>query len=183
MKNIEITAENTPNPQALKFLVNQTLTSEPYESNDAKKAHSCSPLAYKLLSLPWITNVFIGKDFITITKEEWVEWEPVQEPLINMIKQSLELEPAVIERKKEVLSSSQGSVVEKIKLIIDQDIQPAVQRDGGFIQFSDFKDGKLYVELKGACSGCPSAEITLKQGIEQLIQQEIPEVQEVISIN
>ena len=182
MKDIQITVETTPNPQALKFLVNQTLTDEPYEANDIQQAQKHSPLAYKILSLPWVINVFIGKDFITITKEDWVEWEPVKTPLTHMIKQSLEIESPVLKRKK-VSPEKQGDIVEKIKLIIDKDIQPAVQRDGGFIQFSDFKDGKLYVELKGACSGCPSAEITLKQGIEHLIQQEIPEVQEVISIN
>ena len=181
MSSIEI--KTTPNPHALKFVVNQVLTEEPYEYSDVQKAQKESTLAYKLLSLPWVLNVFIGKDFITITKEDWVEWEPVQEPLTYMIKESILSDSPIVRSKKHVKPLGAGSsVVEKIKFIIDNDIQPAVQRDGGFIQFSEFKKGKLYVELKGACSGCPSAEFTLKQGIEQLIRQEVPEVQEVISI-
>ncbi len=181
---IQITAEKTPNPNALKFMVNQTLTKEPYECNSAQKAQNQSTLAYKLLSLPWIVNVFIGENFITVTKEDWVDWEPVQEPLIHMMKESILSGSPLVQSKNHSSQPLQphSTVVEKIKFIINQDIQPAVQRDGGFIQFSKFKDGKLYVELKGACSGCPSAEFTLKQGIEQLIRQEVPEVQEVISV-
>ena len=185
MNPIQITIEITPNPNAIKFLVNQNLVEEYYECRDAQKAQHQSTLAYKLLSLPWIVNVFIGTNFITITKEEWVEWEPVKEPLIQMMKQSIASDAPVVRFQNNQSSkslSSSSAIVEKIKFIIDNDIQPAVRRDGGFIQFSKFKEGKLYVELKGACSGCPSAEFTLKQGIEQLIRQEVPEVQEVISI-
>ena len=185
---LNISIQETPNPQVLKFVFNDKLTESPAEFESADLARAVSPLSAQLLGFPWVTKVFIGENFISITKEDWVEWEPVKAPLVQLLKAA---------SKKDILSSNSqkahpvdskklnqdsDEIVRKIKHILDTEIQPAVQRDGGFIQFDHYKEGRVYVKLRGACSGCPSAELTLKQGIEDRFKREIPQILEVISI-
>ena len=185
---LKIDIQETPNPQVLKFLFNDKLTENIVEFENASSARSISPLSVQLLGFPWVKKVFIGENFISITKEDWVEWESLKKPLLELI-QTTKKEDIVSPHSENACAiGSQNAdqpadnIVEKIKHILDTEIQPVVQRDGGFIQFDRYKDGKVYVQLKGACSGCPSAEWTLKQGIEDRLKRELPQILEVISI-
>ena len=185
MYNINI--QETPNPQVLKFIFNDKLTESIAEFDNIDSARSISPLSAQLLGFPWVKKVFIGEDFISITKEDWVEWEPVKDPLVHLLKQASKRD-ILNAQKTTHLEASKNSetdseVVKKIKDILDREIQPAVQMDGGFIQFDHYKDGKVYLKMQGACSGCPSAEWTLKQGIEDRFKKDIPQILEVISID
>ena len=180
----KILIEKTPNPEALKFVLNQKISDKVYEFTNESSA---SPFAQKIMGFPWVKSLMIGENFITILKESWVEWEPLKEPLIHLIQEHLDSKepfaPLSSSASSEKLNTeSLSATAKKIKQIIEQDIQPAVQMDGGFIQFENYKDGVVWLKLKGACSGCPSAEITLKQGIESHLKNKIPEIKSVSSI-
>ena len=183
----EVTCETTPNPHSLKFVLNQQICDETLEIGDRTKAGR-SPLAGKILGFPWAKSVFLGKNFVTVTKEDWLNWDMIQGPLSDLIREHLErgekaLLPPKAELKKaskEGKSSGESSAeTEKIKEILERDIQPAVAMDGGFIEFVSYKNGIVYLSLQGACSGCPSSSYTLKQGIETRLKQFLPEIQSV----
>ena len=145
-----------------------------------------SPLAGKILGFPWAKSVFLGKDFITVTKEDWVEWDILRDPLASLIQEHLEkgeqvLLPEVSTAAK-TSNEKDSSAVQLIKEILKNEIQPAVAMDGGFIDFVSYKDKKVYLNLQGACSGCPSSAFTLKEGIETRLKQSLPEIEEVIAI-
>ena len=189
-KNISVSAESTPNPQSMKFTVNQVIAEENWETEDINTA-SRSPLAQKILGFPWAEKVFIGADFITINKADWVEWETLIDPLAQMIQEHIEskqivLSPPISEHtKKENLdndSTNNSETVLQIKQILEKEIQPAVAMDGGFISFAGYENGTVFLKMQGACSGCPSASITLKQGIENHLKSKISEVQQVVAI-
>lgn len=178
----KIAVQETPNPQVLKFIFKDSLTKKAVEFDSAESARKSSPLAFQLLSFPWVKRVFIGENFISITKEDWVEWEPLKEPLIQMMASKVKEDILLAQQDSSKNLETDTDIVKKIKSILDKEIQPAVQMDGGFIEFDHYKDGKVYLKMKGACSGCPSAEWTLKQGIEDKFKREIPQILEVISI-
>ncbi len=191
---ISISVEPTPNPQSMKFTINQNITKETWETEDITKAGR-SPLAQKILGFPWASKVFIGSNFITISKENWVEWEVLVDPLSQMIKEHIESKQAVLypppDLEKEQsnktenpndISNSDSQTVQKIKQILETDIQPAVSMDGGFIAFAGYEKGTVFLKMQGACSGCPSSSITLKQGIETHLKSQIPEIQQVVAL-
>ena len=185
MKTI-VTYESTPNPQSLKFIVNQDICEETFEIKDIKQT-ARSPLATKILNFPWAKSVFLGKNFITITKEDWVEWEALSDPIGHLIQEHLEqgggiLLPKAKEAKTSQEASSDSPDVKKIKMVLEKEIQPAVAMDGGAIQFVSYEDKKVYVSLQGACAGCPSSTMTLKMGIETRLKQIVPEIIEVIAL-
>ena len=189
-EQIQISAEATPNPHSMKFTVNQNIAEENWETEDIAKAGR-SPLAQKILGFPWASKVFIGSNFITINKEDWVEWEVLTEPLSQMIHEHIEskqvvLHPPISEEKqtKEPNDPDEqdSETVKKIKQILEKEIQPAVAMDGGFIAFAGFENGTVFLKMQGACSGCPSSTVTLKQGIETHLKNQIPEVQEVVAL-
>ncbi len=187
----QVTYESTPNPQSLKFILNTPICNETLEITDRNKA-SRSPLAAKILGFPWAKSVFLGENFITITKEEWLEWDMISDPLAQMIKEHLEKGGEVLlakPEKKEMDHSMKNSTTEessetvkKIKEILEKEIQPAVAMDGGYIEFVSYENKKVYLSLQGACSGCPSSSYTLKEGIESRLKQDIPEISEVVSV-
>lgn len=180
-----VTCEPTPNPESMKFLVDKPICQEIFEVNNPQKAKR-SPLAAKILGFPWAKSVFLSENFLTVTKEEWVEWEILTEPLAEMIKEHLESGGQVLlpELKKKESSDqkSDSESVRLIKEIIENEIQPAVAMDGGHIDFVSYENGKVYLDLQGACSGCPSSSYTLKEGIETRLKQSLPEIQEVIPV-
>ena len=188
-EDIIITPTATPNPQSLKFSLNRRVAEEKYETSNKKSEHR-SPLAGKILGFPWAVKVFIGEDFITITKEDWVDWDTLTEPLSQLIKEHIENGSAVLTEEKqesadeglEYLSKEDLSLAEKIKAILAKDIQPAVAMDGGFIAFAGYKEGRVFLKMQGACAGCPSSSITLKQGIESHLKTRLPEVKEVVEV-
>ena len=193
-KEIQILAEPTPNPHSMKFTVSQNIAEENWETEDIAKAGR-SPLAQKILGFPWASKVFIGSNFITINKEDWVEWEVLTGPLSQMIKEHIESEQVILYPPEEVLekksteadsannvNEKDSDVVQKIKQILEKEIQPAVAMDGGFIAFAGFENGTVFLKMQGACSGCPSSSVTLKQGIETHLKNQISEVQQVVAL-
>ena len=179
--------ESTPNPESMKFVVNQTIAEESISIDNPLKATD-SPLAQKLFGFPWAKSVFIGKNFITLTKQDWVEWEIITDPLCDLIKEHLEMgEPVVKKAPSPEASGSKTShsdspVVAQIKEILNNEIRPAVAMDGGDIVFHKYEDKTVYLLMQGACSGCPSSTMTLKVGIEQRLKEVIPEIEEVVSV-
>ena len=188
-----VRAEMTPNPQTLRFVTNQTLTEHPTEFKKAADAVS-APLARKLFGFPWTDSIYLGRDFIAVTKQDWVDWETLAEPLTSLIQEHLERGEMVMAQKAETTapvtasghsegdSSGDSADVQKIKMILDTEIRPAVALDGGDIVFHKFEDGIVSIFMQGACSGCPSSTMTLKQGIEARLMNAIPSIREVIAI-
>ena len=184
MSKIEVRSEFTPNPQTLRFSVaGQKLADSHVEFKSAKETLT-SPLAKKLFGFPWTAGVFVGRDFLTVTKQDWVDWETLAEPLCSLIQEHLERgEPVVLQAKATSPASSDDSpVVQQIKRILDQEIRPAVAMDGGDITFAKYEDQVVYLHMQGSCAGCPSSTMTLKQGIETRLRSEIPEIREVVAI-
>lgn len=187
-EHIQISVEATPNPHSMKFTVNKNIAEENWETEDINKAGR-SPLAQKILGFPWASKVFIGPTFITINKEDWVEWEVLTEPLSQMIHEHIKNKQVVLhppvskEKQKEAADTGEDSeTVQKIKQILEKEIQPAVAMDGGFIAFAGFENGTVFLKMQGACAGCPSSTVTLKQGIETHLKNQISEVQQVVAL-
>tara|TARA_B100001057_G_scaffold491307_1_gene581268 strand:+ start:1975 stop:2538 length:564 start_codon:yes stop_codon:yes gene_type:complete len=184
MSNVNIYVEANPNPNSLKFVADRMLLSN-NEIKDYPNAKSAveSPIAMALFEFKYIERVFIMSNFITITKNDLVDWDEVKLELRNFIKKFIEEEGKIINtsiNKKEE-SKSLKDIDKKIIQILEEYIKPAVEQDGGAIQFESFKKGTVKVALQGACSGCPSSMITLKSGIEKLLKRFIPEVKEVVA--
>jgi len=188
-KVVTIYTESNPNPNSLKFVANFMLV-EPGESYDFPNPESAAhaPLAGALFNFPFVDRVFYMSNFVTVTKVDGIEWADIQEELKNFIKDYLENEkPLLIEDKSAAQPSEhhEGTVTEasemdiKIKGLLDEYIRPAVEQDGGAIQYHSFDKGVVKVLLQGSCSGCPSSMITLKAGIENLLRSMIPEVERV----
>jgi Fe-S cluster biogenesis protein NfuA len=181
--NSSITYETTPNPQAMKFIVTDRRIASESVDFPSPQVTSRSPLAKKLFGFPWAAGVFIGPNFVTVTKQDWVKWEVLAEPLADLIEEHINRGEAVL--LPETAAPAQANdtpVVARIKRILDTDIRPAVAMDGGDIIFHSFENGRLYVRLQGSCSGCPSSTMTLKDGIETRLRAEIPGLVEVVSV-
>ena len=186
MTTQKVTYEPTPNPQTMKYHMGCQI-SEKNLNFDNPMHTEASPLAQKIFGFPWAAGVFIGHDFITITKQDWVEWEIIAEPISQLLQEHLNNGlPIVVdtpEKQKTETNETDSPVVQQIKFLLDSEIRPAVAMDGGDIQFHKYENHILYLHMQGACSGCPSAAITLKEGIEMRVKELIPEVQEVVSID
>ncbi len=186
MNNLTIYTESNPNPNSLKFVVNSMLVDEGIVKDYANVQSTIdSPLAKKLFDFPFVKRVFIMNNFITITKEEKNSWSEIKMELSGFIKKYIEEGNDIIKissapAPKKFISKT-TNIDNQIKQILDEYIKPAVEQDGGAINFESFNDGKVLVSLKGSCSGCPSSTITLKSGIENLLKRFIPEVKEVIA--
>lgn len=175
-KNIHIYLESNPNPNSLKFVVNEMLVPETmsFDFPDAESA-SISPLAQELFGFPFVDRVFFASNFVTVTKKEDVEWLEIQNTLKDHIKKYLESGKFIIEvNEAEAPAGEETETVKKIKTILDEYIRPAVEQDGGAITYHSFQDGIVKVKLQGSCSGCPSSMITLKAGIENLFTRMMP---------
>ena len=188
MNNLNIYIESNPNPNSLKFVANIMLVNEGIVKDypDIKSVKD-SPLAKKLFDFEYVKRVFIMSNFITITKKENFSWEEIKLDLKNFIKKYIEEKNEIISisknesRKKSDTDTDTDTIDEKIKNILEEYIKPAVEQDGGAIDFESFENGKVIVSLKGACSGCPSSTLTLKSGIENLLKRFVPEVKEVVA--
>ncbi len=183
-KNIHIYLEANPNPNSLKFVVNFMLVPEgsSYDFPD-KASTKNAPLANELFNFDHVERVFYMSNFITVTKNEAVEWSEIQEPIKQYIKAYLEADKPLLTAKafvnEQAVDENDSDAVIKIKDILDEYIRPAVEQDGGAIQFHSYEDGIVKLLLQGSCSGCPSSTITLKAGIENLLKRMIPEVKSV----
>ncbi|MFD1000226.1 NifU family protein [Ohtaekwangia kribbensis] len=176
-KNVHIYLESNPNPNSLKFVVNEMLVPEAmsFDFPDAEST-GISPLAKELFSFPFVDRVFFASNFITVTKKEDVEWLEIQSTLKEYIKKYLEAGKFIIEVNEEQSASAEEETetIKKIKTILDEYIRPAVEQDGGAITYHSFNDGVVKVRLQGSCSGCPSSMVTLKAGIENLFTRMMP---------
>lgn len=180
MSNVEI--QSTPNPATMKFQFKTVIADESQDFPSAADA-AFSPLASKIFGFPWASGVFIGRDFVTVTKQDWVDWDVLAEPLAGLIGEHIESGEPVFSAPAPLtdsdISENDTPVVRKIKEIIAREIKPVVALDGGDIVFGKYEDQILYIHMKGSCAGCPSSTATLKQGIEVRIREAIPEVKEV----
>ena len=176
-KDVNIYLESNPNPNSLKFVVNEMLIPEglSFDFPDEESAEN-APLARELFGYPFVDRVFYMSNFVTVTKKEGFDWLEIQGTLKNHIKQFLEAGKYIIEvSEPETTTADETETVKKIKGILDEYIRPAVEQDGGAITFHSFHDGIVRVKLQGSCSGCPSSMITLKAGIENLFKRMMPE--------
>jgi NFU1 iron-sulfur cluster scaffold homolog, mitochondrial len=186
---ISIYTEMTPNPETMKFVANKLLY--PGKSIDFPDIESAtpSPLAQELFGFPFVKAVFVASNFVTITRTQDADWDEIKPTIRQFLKDFLEenksviFEELVVEEKQEnnMVLSDDPDVVKRIKELLENYVKPAVEMDGGAIQFKKFEDGVVTLMLQGSCSGCPSSMITLKSGIEQMMKRMIPEVEEVIA--
>ena len=205
-------AEMTPNPTTMKFVADRQLVSGGHQLEflNPEQAALCSPIAVELFHFPFVTGVFISGTIVSVTKDESLGWEMIVNQLREYIREWLmENEFAVEEDKVSVALEvlGEGSATEmqpsdsiapvdfikeadivpseqddEIKRLLDEFVRPAVEQDGGAIDFVAFKEGTVYVHLRGACSGCPSSTQTLKGGIEQLLKSKLNQVEDVVAI-
>jgi len=187
---ISIYTEMTPNPETMKFVANKLLyPGKSFDFPDVAAAKP-SPLAVELFGFPFIKAVFIASNFVTLTKEGDTEWQDVIPTIRQFLKEYLEEGKAVI-NEEELASIKQESsntvtaddddIVKRIKELLENYVKPAVEMDGGAIQFKSYNEGVVNLMLQGSCSGCPSSMITLKAGIEGMMKRMIPEVTEVVA--
>lgn len=176
-----IQTEETPNPESLKFLPGVTISEIPLNFLKISQATN-SPLAQKLFSLPSVKSIFLGYDFITITKHKDDKWDFIKAEILVAIMdflisgQQIVDNPATAKEAKANNNPDEDKIIKEIREIIETRVRPSVMQDGGDIVFHDFKDGVVRLELHGACSGCPSSTITLKNGIENMLKYYVPEV-------
>lgn len=186
--------EQTPNPESLKFVTNRML----YAGNTAdfreeELAKEWSPLAAELFEFPFVKGVYIANNFVTISKEFNYSWEDVMLNIKEFIKNYVEEDKEIVKegfaevkREMEVKNLAEHSgdnpeMAQKIMELIDTYVKPAVEMDGGNIEFKSFRDGVVTVVMQGSCSGCPSSTVTLKAGIEGMLKRMVPEVKEVVA--
>jgi NFU1 iron-sulfur cluster scaffold homolog, mitochondrial len=196
---VVIYAENTPNPASMKFVANRMLiadgaTAEYKSAAETEKA----PLPAKLFQFPFVKNVFVSANYISIQKNDTVSWDDIILEMREFLRDYISKGGAVIEEvpMKEVATDSsfkkttsvftehaipQTETENKIVEVLEQYIRPAVEQDGGLITFHSFKEGIVTVQMRGSCSGCPSSTITLKAGIEALLKRMVPGVNEVVA--
>ncbi len=176
-KHIHIYLESNPNPNSLKFVVNEMLVPDGLSFDFPDRASAAhAPLAQELFDYPFVDRVFYMSNFITVTKKEGVDWIEIQDTIKNHIIGFLESGRFIIEASdaEQSLNEVETETVKKIKTILEEYIRPAVEQDGGAITYHSFTDGVVKVKLQGSCSGCPSSMITLKSGIENLFTRLMP---------
>lgn len=189
-------AELTPNPNTMKFVADRVIfnSNDPVEFKTAQEAMGHSELAAQLFSFPFVGGVFIANNFVTVTKSQELNWDLITFELREFIRERLVNTEFVVEKIPEIGSDNQEKTTVKkerniepseydnaIKAILTEYVKPAVEQDGGAIDFVSFKEGTVTVELRGSCSGCPSSTVTLKNGIERLLMDELPAVKEVVA--
>jgi len=184
-----IETERTPNPATLKFLPGREVMGEggTADFRDAEAA-SASPLAEALFGLEEVEGVFYGRDFVSVTKRGDDEWQALKPRILALMMEHFTSGAPLLKEGAELASAHAGpagedtvdsEIVTQIKALLDEKVRPAVAQDGGDITYHGFEDGVVYLHMQGACSGCPSSTMTLKQGIENLLRYYIPEVTEV----
>lgn len=179
--NINVYTELTPNPATMKFMVNKLLINGS-EDFATKESAESSPFAKELFKFNFVNGVFFASNFVTITKTDDAAWSDIEAILKEFVKGAVESELKIKDTVSEDQPNFEGNDIEvKIQQILHDYVRPAVEQDGGAISYKSFEEGIVTVELRGSCSGCPSSTITLKSGIQNLLQRMVPEVKEVVS--
>ena len=178
-----VQTQKTPNPNSLKFIPGKLVSNNgSFEINNKDEINN--DLVRNILSINGVTGIFLGEDFLSVNKKENINWEDVKHIVISLINEFYsDGKKFIIDKKLDNEKQANFDEIEKqIIKILDTKIKPAVARDGGDIQFKEFKNGVVTVQLQGSCSGCPSSIMTLKQGVQNLLCHYIPEVKEVIAV-
>jgi Fe-S cluster biogenesis protein NfuA len=176
-----IETEATPNPATLKFLPGREVMGQGTADFAGPDAAGRSPLAAALFDLPGVARVFLGGDFITVTKTDATEWQALRPQVLGTVMEHFVAGRPVVEgddhdAAEEDIAPADAEVVAQIKELLDTRVRPAVAGDGGDIVFRGFRDGIVRLHMQGACSGCPSSAATLKHGIENMLRHYVPEV-------
>lgn len=178
-----IQTESTPNPATLKFLPGQSVLEMGAADFPNSDSAVKSPLARRIFDVAGVTGVFLGTDFVTVTKADAVEWQHIKPSILGAIMEHFQSGAPAIEGEGQAAHAAHdgpdSEIVSQIKELLDTRVRPAVAQDGGDITFHGFDQGVVYLHMKGACAGCPSSTLTLKMGIENLLRHYIPEVTEV----
>ena len=179
-----IQTESTPNPATLKFLPGQSVLEVGTADFPSAETAGDSPLAQRIFAVSGVAGVFLGNDFVTVTKAEESAWEHIKPAILGAIMEHFQSgQPVMIGEAAEsghaAHDGEDSAIVDQIKELLDTRVRPAVAQDGGDITFHGFDKGVVYLHMQGACAGCPSSTLTLKMGIENLLRHYIPEVVEV----
>ncbi len=180
-----IQTESTPNPATLKFLPGQDVMPRGTADFTDAAGADASPLAVRLFAVDGVRGVFLGADFVTVTKAEGLDWAHLKPEVLGAIMEHYQSGAPVIADGADAgedhvaHDGEDAAIVGQIKELLDTRVRPAVAQDGGDITFHGFDRGVVYLHMKGACAGCPSSTLTLKMGIENLLRHYIPEVVEV----
>lgn len=187
-----IQTETTPNPATLKFLPGKVvLDTGTADFPSADSVNGASPLAEKLFSISGVTGVFYGYDFITVTKDDGSDWQHLKPAILGTIMEFFMSGVSIMASGStgqtsdvdgEFFDEADANIVTTIKELLETRVRPAVAQDGGDITFHGYKEGKVFLHMKGACAGCPSSTATLKHGIQNLLRHFIPEVEEVEAV-
>lgn len=180
-----IQTEQTPNPATLKFLPGRDVLGRGTADFPDAESAVRSPLAHRLFEIDGVVGVFLGSDFVTVTKVEDTDWYVLKPSILGAIMEHFASgRPVMIGEAEDAhaASAEDDEVVGQIKELLDTRVRPAVAQDGGDITFHGFEDGVVYLHMKGACAGCPSSTATLKAGIENMLRHYIPEVVEVRAV-
>jgi Fe-S cluster biogenesis protein NfuA len=182
-----IQTEATPNPATLKFIPGQSVLPDGTADFRAKSEAGASPLASRLFDIDGVTGVFLGSDFISVTKGP-AEWQHLKPMILGAIMEHYQSGAVALsagganDDVAGTFDPADSETVKTIKELLETRVRPAVAQDGGDITFSGFKDGIVYLHMRGACAGCPSSTATLRHGIENLLRHFCPEVQEVQAV-
>ena len=181
-----IQTEETPNPATLKFLPGRVVMERGTADFDAADKAARSPLAESLFRIDGIARIFLGSDFVTVTKTDEKDWPVLKPQVLGLIMEHFSSNRPVIlsddsasPRSNEGGADEDDEIVAQIKELLETRVRPAVAQDGGDIVFHSFEDGVVYLHMQGSCSGCPSSTATLKMGIENMLRHYVPEVVEV----
>ena len=193
---VTLYAEMTPNPQTMKFVANKYLliNDATVEFNSMQEAKGYSPLAEALFQFPFVDAIFISGNFVTVTKTDNVDWDFIVMELRDFIREWVaegkdvlvmmpQNTPKSEEQSKELEDIEPSEYDEVIVGLLDEYVKPAVENDGGAIDYVGFKEGVVTVQMKGSCAGCPSSTETLKNGIEQLLRSNLDAVKEVRALS
>ena len=184
-----IETEATPNPDTLKFLPGKVILDVGTANFPDPDGAEASPLAVAMFALSGVSGVFLGHDFVTITKSHDTEWPNLKPNVLAglmqffasgavILNQGVETEEVAVDEDE-----ADADIIEQIKTLLDEKVRPAVAGDGGDIVYRGFKEGVVYLQMQGACAGCPSSTITLKHGIENLLKYYVPEVVDVRAVD
>lgn len=176
-----IQTEATPNPATLKFIPEQSIMDHGTANFNDKASAARSPLATRLFEVDGVESVFLGSDFVTVTKDGEHDWQVLKPMVLEALMSHFTSGDSVI-KEEETADADAGDddeIVKQIKELLETRVRPAVAQDGGDIIFHKFEEGIVYLTMMGACSGCPSSGATLKHGIENMLRYYVPEVQEV----
>ena len=175
-----IETESTPNPATLKFLPGRDVMGPGTADFATAEAAERSPLATALFALPGVSRVFLGGDFVTVTKSDLTSWQSLKPQVLGAVMEHFVAGRPVLltdaAEAEEDVSPEDAEVVAQIKELLDTRVRPAVAGDGGDIVFRGFRDGVVRLHMQGSCSGCPSSSATLKHGIENMLRHYVPEV-------